>query len=72
MSKVFGPDDLVPQAPDKYMGVLVAAKYARELNVLPLENSPYGARKLTTMALEALASEDLEFRLISRRRLASD
>jgi hypothetical protein len=50
------------------MGVLVAAKYARELNTLPLERSPYGANKLTTMALAALASGDLEFRLIRRQR----
>jgi hypothetical protein len=38
------------------------------LNVLPLERSPYGANKLTTMALAALASGDLEFRLVKRRR----
>jgi DNA-directed RNA polymerase subunit K/omega len=68
VSKVYSPEDLVPAAPDKYMGVLVAAKYARELNVLPLERSPYGANKLTTMALAALASGDLEFRLVKRRR----
>ncbi len=68
MAKVYGPDDLVPNAPDKYMGVLVAAKYARELNALPLERSPYGANKLTTMSLAALASGDLEFRLVRRKR----
>lgn len=72
MAKVFSPEDLVPNAPDKYMGVLVSAKYARELNALPLERSPYGARKMTTMALEALESGNLEFRLSSRRRPATD
>ena len=54
--KVFTPDDLVPAASDKYLGVLVSAKYARELNALPLERSPYGAEKLTTMALAAISS----------------
>lgn len=67
MSKVYSPEDLAASSPDKYMGVLVAAKYARELNTLPLERSPYGADKLTTMALAALASGDLEFRLVRRR-----
>jgi len=65
--KVFTPDDLVPAASDKYLGVLVAAKYARELNALPLERSPYGAEKLTTMALAAMASGQLEYRLVSQR-----
>jgi DNA-directed RNA polymerase subunit K/omega len=65
--KVFTPDDLVPAASDKYLGVLVAAKYARELNALPLERSPYGADKLTTMALAAMASGQLEYRLVSHR-----
>lgn len=67
MPKVYSPEDLVESSPDKYLGVLVAAKYARELNMLPLERSPYGANKLTTMALAALASGDLEFRLVRRQ-----
>lgn len=64
--KVFTPDELSRVAGDKYLGVLVAAKYARELNALPLETSPYGKKKLTTVALEALASGDLEYRLVKR------
>jgi len=70
--KIYSPEDLAANSPDKYMGVLVAAKYARELNTLPLERSPYGANKLTTMALAALASGDLEFRLIRRQRPDDD
>ncbi|MFW6192411.1 MAG: DNA-directed RNA polymerase subunit omega [Gemmatimonadota bacterium] len=70
--KVFVPDELADVAGDKYMGVLVAAKYARELNALPLEQSPYGARKLTTVALEALTSGDLDYRVISRKSRLSD
>lgn len=65
--KVFVPDELAKAAGDKYMGVLVAAKYSRELNALPLERSPYGSRKLTTVALEALTSGELDYRIISRK-----
>ena len=43
---VYSPDDLEKASSDKYLGVLVAAKYARELNALPLERSPYGALTL--------------------------
>ncbi len=70
--KVFTPDELAHVAGDKYRGVLVAATYARELNALPLETSPYGPRKLTTVALEALTSGQLEFRLVARRRSGVD
>ncbi|MFQ5530418.1 MAG: DNA-directed RNA polymerase subunit omega [Gemmatimonadota bacterium] len=65
--QVYSPEDLADAASDKYLGVLVAAKYARELNALPLERSPYGAEKLTTMALAALASGDLDYRLVQKR-----
>ena len=64
--EVFVPEELAEAAGDKYLGVLVAAKYARELNALPLDQSPYGSRKLTTSALEALTSGDLEYRLVDR------
>jgi DNA-directed RNA polymerase subunit K/omega len=70
--KVFTPDDLVPAASDKYLGVLVAAKYARELNALPLERSPYGAEKLTTMALAAMVSGQLEYRLVRQRNAPAE
>ncbi len=67
--RVFTPDEIACHAGDnKYLAVLVAAKYARELNALPLETSPYGPVKLTTRALESLTSGKLEFRLVRRRR----
>ena len=69
--KVYSQEDLAVVASDKYLGVLVSAKYARELNALPLERSPYGAEKLTTLALGALASGELDYRLV-RKRLAGD
>lgn len=67
--KVFAPEELAEVAGDKYMGVLVAAKYARELNSLPLERSPYAGKKLTTVALEALTSGELEYRVVSKKRV---
>jgi DNA-directed RNA polymerase subunit K/omega len=70
--KVFTPLEVAETAGgNKYLGVLVAARYARELNALPLGTSPYGPEKLTTQALEELISGNLEFRLVKRRRQAS-
>lgn len=69
---VYSPDDLRQAASDKYLAVLVAAKYARELNALPLERSPYGAEKLTTLALAALASGELDYRLVRKRIAGGD
>ena len=70
--RVYSPNDLLEAATDKYLGVLVAAKYARELNALPLERSPYGAEKLTTMALAALSSGNLDYRLVQKRIPGAD
>lgn len=68
--KVFTPDELARAAGNKYLGVLVTAKYARELNALPLERSPYGPVKLTTVSLGALTdpSGAFDFRLVTKRR----
>ena len=35
--RVFTPDDIKDHAANKYLGVLVAAKYARMLNEFPRE-----------------------------------
>ena len=67
--RVFTPDESARHTQSKYLGVLVAAKYARELNSLPRETLPLGEeKKLTTKALEALTSGQIEFRLVARRR----
>lgn len=66
--RVYEPDALAEVAGNKYMGTLVAAKYARELNALPLGRSPYGGTKLTSVALEALTSGQVDFRIVERRR----
>ncbi len=74
--RVFTPDELASQSAgddrsaSKYLGVLVAARYGRELNALPREAVP-GERpqkKLTTQALEAFVAGNVEFDLVKRRR----
>lgn len=66
---VFSPDEIAEASGgNKYLGVLVAAKYARELNALPSGQSPYGPVKLTTKSLDGLTSGQIEFRLVRKRR----
>ncbi len=66
--KVFTPESFAKAAKNKYLGVLVAAKYARQLNELPLQRSPYGAEKLTTIAADALTSEESKMQYRVRTR----
>ncbi len=67
--RVFTPDEVAAGNESKYLGVLVAAKYSRELNTLPSEAMRLGEeKKLTTRALEALTSGQIEFRLVMRRK----
>ena len=67
--KVFTPAEMAENTGSKYLGVLVAAKYARELNSLPRDLKPLGEEeKLTTRSLGALTSGQIEFRLVGRRR----
>ena len=66
--RVFTPVEVAEPTLSKYLGVLVAAKYARELNAMPREAMPIEEKKLTTKALEALTSDKIEYRLVARRR----
>jgi DNA-directed RNA polymerase omega subunit len=67
--RVFTPDESAAPTGSKYLGILVAAKYARELNALPRDTMPTTSqKKLTTRALEALVSDELEYNLVKRRR----
>lgn len=66
--RVFTPDE-VARPGSKYLGVLVAARYARELNALPRDTMPTAAqKKLTTRALESLVNGELSYELVKRRR----
>lgn len=67
--RVFTPQEVAEHTQSKYLGVLVCAKYARELNALPRDVLPLGEeKKLTTRALEALSSGQIEFSLVKRRK----
>ncbi len=67
--RVFTPDEVARSNDSKYQGVLVAAKYARALNLLSTEAMPLGdQKKISTRALEAITSGEVEYRLVERRR----
>lgn len=64
--KVYTPQEVAEHNKSKYQGVLVAAKYAGELNKLPSE--PFGdQKKLTTRALEAVTSGEIGYTLVERK-----
>ena len=64
--RVFTPKEIALHAANKYLGVLVAAKYARVLNEFPRDRSAMGEKKLTTRAMEELSSGDLNYRVVPR------
>lgn len=74
--KVVTPGAVSRHTGSKYLGVLVAAKYARSMNefrrgVLFGDESDYdegGREKLTTTALEAVAGGTVGFDLVDRRK----
>ncbi len=65
--QVFTPLEVANQAGNKYLGVLVAAKFARFVNDFPRDRSVDHEKKLTTRALEELAGGELTYRLLKRR-----
>lgn len=66
--KIYTPTEAARQAGNKYLGVLVAAKFARHINELPRERIADKQQKLTTQALEALVVGDLQYKISRRRR----
>ena len=66
--QVFIPTDIAEHATNKYLGVLVAAKFARVINEFPRDRSASGEKKLTTRALEELTSEEsIKYHVVPRR-----
>ena len=63
--QVFTPVEVAKHAANKYLGVLVAAKYARMLNEFPRDRSRPGEKKLTTRSLEELSDGTIEYRVRS-------
>lgn len=82
--RVFTPDQVARHTGSKYLGVLVAAKLARDLNEqrVALQARYQAAQlfgedlpdmeplreKLTTLALERVARGEVAFRLVDKRR----
>lgn len=73
--QVITPGQVARHTGSKYLGVLVAAKYARAMNEfrggMTYEEPPPGqepAEKLTTAALRLVASGEVEFQLVQRRK----
>ncbi|HEX6644142.1 MAG TPA: hypothetical protein VF037_05670 [Gemmatimonadales bacterium] len=69
--RIVTPKEVAHQAGNKYLGVLVAARFARYLNEFPkdaLRAAVQGEEKLTTRALESLVGGDLNYKLVRRRR----
>ncbi len=66
--RVFTPVEIAKQAGNKYVGVLVAAKFARFVNEFPRDRSFQYEKKLTTTSLEELSSGALTYKITRRRR----
>jgi DNA-directed RNA polymerase subunit K/omega len=66
--RIYTPTEAARQAGNKYLGVLVAAKFARLVNELPKERIADKQQKLTTMALDHLVMGDLQYKISRRRR----
>ena len=70
--RVFTPVEIAQHAANKYLGVLVAAKFARVLNEFPRDRSSSREKKLTTRALEELSKGSMNYRVVPRRRGATE
>lgn len=66
--RVFTPDEITESAANKYLAVLVASKYARVLNEFPRVSLNAKEKKLTTRALEEIAANAIEYRVVPRKR----
>jgi DNA-directed RNA polymerase subunit K/omega len=66
--RVFTPDEITSSSANKYLGVLVAAKYARVLNEFPRDRSATREKKLTTRAMEELSQGEVAYKISARKR----
>jgi DNA-directed RNA polymerase subunit K/omega len=61
------PEDLAAVTPSKYVGCVVAAKYARKLHEMKRDSTQYFEKKVTTESLEKLCSSELNYEIVSRK-----
>lgn len=66
--RIITPIEVANQTQNKYLGVLVAAKFARFVNEFPRDRSVEFEEKLTTRALQELVQGHLRYKLVRRRR----
>ncbi len=66
--RIITPAEVAEQTQNKYLGVLVAAKFARFVNDFPRDRSVDLEVKLTTRSLDELVQGRLKYRLVRRRR----
>ena len=65
--RITTPSEVARQAGNKYLGVLVAAKFARYLNEFPKDQLNAQGEKLTTKAMQSLVDGELNYKLLRRR-----
>ena len=65
--RIWTPVEVAAQTQNKYLGVLVAAKFARFVNEFPRDRSVEFEQKLTTRALDELVRGNLNYKLVRRR-----
>ena len=61
--KVFTKEEILEKVPNDYVAVIVAARKAKELNMIPAEERAQRKDKVTTLALEAIAEGKTTFKL---------
>jgi DNA-directed RNA polymerase subunit K/omega len=66
--RIVTPIEVSNQTQNKYLGVLVAARFARFVNEFPRDRSVEFEQKLTTRALHELVMGNLKYKLVRRRR----
>jgi len=69
--RIITPSEVADQTQNKYLGVLVAAKFARFVNEFPRDRSVEFEEKITTRALQELVQGHLQYKLVRRRRSES-
>ena len=65
--QVFTPNEVASHATNKYLAVLIAARYSRVLNEFP-GGTAAREKKLTTRALEELEKGSIEYHVVPRTR----
>ena len=66
--RIVTPIEVSNQTQNKYLGVLVPARFARFVNEFPRDRSVEFEQKLTTSALHELVKGNLKYKLVRRRR----